>query len=984
MGLIRKEKSEKEPSHRHAKGPVLFTALMVILFGLIVFIMFVLLLIVTTYFDMMSLTSDAQKHHDYYQRQEKKYLGQVCQEYKNMNLALASGLKAGKPVEELVGDINRVCSDSEGYLILDEEGRVVFPEGWDGKDFSERDLTVLTGQKRPLLRMEKGEHRVYYCDGLKDGDHTIVFRDSDSRIDDILYNRTSWAAQCENVEIGSRGMLIPLSKRSGQLYYKPEELAEEELSSLSANRDILGNDSLGILRLQNKSFLYYSGIMPDHDTVLAALVPLSDLMASVSRMTLVCTLIFALAMGFILFYVVTLLRLRKRGERVYRWKKLPGGFIYDRSAGRQMMLYVSLVLPAMAILTYYVQTLAAISVNSARATEQLRQVVTTYDKASHDSEKAEALIKDKRELFLRMVLLLNLENDHLFQDLDDYVNQSDNIYSAIYYDEKGEILYSSDPVSEEMSQDEKKELNDIREEINNNYTMISDVKGGKGTPKYRNLALLTLKGDEATGFVIFKIAENELPGMLRKSLLKDELLSVRMRNRGTAFAIDSKSGTFSFEETGKLIGKDALKYGLKPEDLQSSFSGFLNYNGVRKYAVSVMEQSQYIYLAMEEWGMLIHRLPTVAISLIAGVICIFFLFISVTIKRKAGGESLFGEEAEGEGKARNSAHPAHVVKVIRWGIFSIAVLVTLTHLLYDVLLPETSILYYIFEGNWEKGLNIFSYTMCLVTICESYVLIILVSRLLEMVAGSLSRRAETVCRLLTSLIKYLGILVVIFLCIANCGVNMRTLTVSAGIMGTVLGLGATSLLSDIFAGLFMTFEGDMQVGDAMIIDGFLGRIVEIGIRTTKFIDTDESILIVNNHMLMGPVKRARTYNYCHSYINMDYDESLDRVEAFLAAELPGLMKKLPFLLAEPEYRGVVSLLDQHVQIDIRYRASAADRFMAEREMNRELKLLFDKYHLSLNITEDYRMTDIVYLPAGEGDAEASQEYMESRWKERSR
>ena len=115
---------------------------------------------------------------------------------------------------------------------------------------------------------------------------------------------------------------------------------------------------------------------------------------------------------------------------------------------------------------------------------------------------------------------------------------------------------------------------------------------------------------------------------------------------------------------------------------------------------------------------------------------------------------------------------------------------------------------------------------------------------------------------------------------------------------------------------------------------------------------------------------------------MDYDESLDRVEAFLAAELPGLKKKLPFLLSEPEYRGVVSLLDQRMQIDIRYRASAADRFMAEREMNRELKLIFDKYHLSLNITEDYRMTDIVYLPKNEGDTEVSQDFLKKRWKGR--
>ena len=44
--------------------------------------------------------------------------------------------------------------------------------------------------------------------------------------------------------------------------------------------------------------------------------------------------------------------------------------------------------------------------------------------------------------------------------------------------------------------------------------------------------------------------------------------------------------------------------------------------------------------------------------------------------------------------------------------------------------------------------------------------------------------------------------------------------------------------------------------------------------------------------------------------------------------------------------------------------------------------IFDKYHLSLNITEDYRMTDIVYLPKEEGDTEASIEFLKKRWKGR--
>ena len=979
MGLMKKRNSEKEPVSRRVKALYIFTFLMVALFGLIVYAMLAILILVTTYYDVEALTYGMGRFHNYYQKQEKRYLEQVCQEYKNMNLVVETGLKKGIPAEEVINEVETTSLALERYLILNKEGKVVYPANWDGNDFSEREMSVLADQNRPLVREKQGVHLVYYSGGIRDGDRIIVLEDKDSFVDCILNHRTSWAAQCENVAIGRGGVIIPLSKSTGKIYYKPEGMEDLQFPD---KPDAMKDGSISFLSLGGKDYFCYSRVMADNDTVLAALIPVGYLISSVSGMTIVCTMIFALAMGVILVYAMTMIRLKKKGVRVYRWKELPKGFVYDRRAGRQMMLYASLILTSMAIMTFYVLTLAGISVNSARASAQLRKVVNNYDKASGDAKKAEKFIREKRESFLRMMIISNMKNDDLKRDVDDYLNQSANIYSICFYDVDGKLLYSSDPVTGEMTQEEKKELNEIREGVVDSFTVISGVKGGNGIPEYRNMAAILLDHEEAAGYFVIKIAENALPKMLNDSLLKDELLSVRTGNGGTAFAINYKTGAFSYDETGRLVGKDALKCGLKSGDLQGEFSGFLNYNGVRKYAVSVLEKSQYIYLAMEEWEMLITRLPTVAISLIAGVICIFCFFVSATVRKKKEGESLPEEEPESEGNVRGSAHAVHVVKVMKWIGFSMAVLVTLSYLFYDVLLPETSILYYIFEGNWDKGLNIFSFTMCIVTICGSVVLISLISRLLEMVAEILSRRGETICRLLTSLIKYLGILVVIFLCIANCGVNMRTLTVSAGIMGTVLGLGTTSLLSDIFAGLFMTFEGDMQVGDAMIIDGFLGRIVEIGIRTTKFIDSDESTLIVNNHMLMGPVKRARTYNYCHSYINMDYDESLDRVEAFLAAELPGLKKKLPFLLSEPEYRGVVSLLDQRMQIDIRYRASAADRFMAEREMNRELKLIFDKYHLSLNITEDYRMTDIVYLPKNEGDTEVSQDFLKKRWKGR--
>ena len=68
----------------------------------------------------------------------------------------------------------------------------------------------------------------------------------------------------------------------------------------------------------------------------------------------------------------------------------------------------------------------------------------------------------------------------------------------------------------------------------------------------------------------------------------------------------------------------------------------------------------------------------------------------------------------------------------------------------------------------------------------------------------------------------------------------------AGVLALIIGLGSQSLVADILAGIFIVFEGEFQVGDIVIIDGWRGEVKEIGIRTTKLVDVGGNIKIVNN------------------------------------------------------------------------------------------------------------------------------------------
>ena len=104
----------------------------------------------------------------------------------------------------------------------------------------------------------------------------------------------------------------------------------------------------------------------------------------------------------------------------------------------------------------------------------------------------------------------------------------------------------------------------------------------------------------------------------------------------------------------------------------------------------------------------------------------------------------------------------------------------------------------------------------------------------------------TIAQILGSFLKWALAIASILVILALWGVDTTALVASAGVLTLVVGLGAQSLIADIIAGLFIVFEEEFEVGDIIVLDGWRGTVVEIGIRTTRVQDAGGNIKIVNN------------------------------------------------------------------------------------------------------------------------------------------
>ena len=226
----------------------------------------------------------------------------------------------------------------------------------------------------------------------------------------------------------------------------------------------------------------------------------------------------------------------------------------------------------------------------------------------------------------------------------------------------------------------------------------------------------------------------------------------------------------------------------------------------------------------------------------------------------------------------------------------------------------------------------------LLNVLQRFILIKLLAR---------SKRGTTIVKLLNSFIKYLIVIIAFMLILNRWGVDTATLLASAGVLSLIIGLGAQSLISDIIAGIFIVFEGEYQVGDIVIIDGWRGTVDEIGIRTTKIIDWQGNIKIINNSAISSIINQSKELSVTTCVVGIDYREPIAKVELIIKNNLDKIRAAIPEIVDGPYYKGVDSLADSSVNLLFIATVKESDYYVVQRALNREIKMLFDENNVCI-------------------------------------
>ena len=206
-------------------------------------------------------------------------------------------------------------------------------------------------------------------------------------------------------------------------------------------------------------------------------------------------------------------------------------------------------------------------------------------------------------------------------------------------------------------------------------------------------------------------------------------------------------------------------------------------------------------------------------------------------------------------------------------------------------------------------------------------------------------RLRTLLPMVRAALIVVIVLVVTLTTLSELGINIAPLLAGAGVVGIAVGFGSQKLVQDLITGLFLLLEDAMQVGDVVTLGGLSGTVEALSIRTIRLRALDGSVHIVPFSAVTTVTNQTRDYSYAVLDVSVGLNEEPEPVIAVVkkVAEEMRAEPKWGAMVLEPlDVMGVDKFIDTAWVLRARMKTLPASRWAVGRELNRRIKLRFDK------------------------------------------
>lgn len=206
-------------------------------------------------------------------------------------------------------------------------------------------------------------------------------------------------------------------------------------------------------------------------------------------------------------------------------------------------------------------------------------------------------------------------------------------------------------------------------------------------------------------------------------------------------------------------------------------------------------------------------------------------------------------------------------------------------------------------------------------------------------------KKKTIINLINNIVKFIIIIIGIFVILEIYGIDTKSLVASFGVVGLVAGLALQDLLKDFIVGISIIFEGQYSIGDWVSINGFKGEVIPSNLRTTKLKAYTGEIKMISNRNITEIINYSLGSTHLVIDVDVAYESDVEQVKQVLDDLCTKLKDK--HKLKDISCLGIQELSSSSIKFRLVVLSNYSDQFNLDREIKKEIVLAFEENNITI-------------------------------------
>ncbi|MCG6659355.1 mechanosensitive ion channel [Halomonas campisalis] len=213
-------------------------------------------------------------------------------------------------------------------------------------------------------------------------------------------------------------------------------------------------------------------------------------------------------------------------------------------------------------------------------------------------------------------------------------------------------------------------------------------------------------------------------------------------------------------------------------------------------------------------------------------------------------------------------------------------------------------------------------------------------------------RAQTITPMIRNVIFATIVVIASIVGLANLGVNVTPLLAGAGVIGLALGFGAQTLVQDLITGIFIIIEDSLAVDDFVQINGHIGTVEGLTLRTVRLRDLDAVVHIITFSRIESIHNMSRQFGIALMRLRIPHTMKIDDAITLMqetALELRQDPMMRHHIWSPLEMQGIQAFEDGCPILRMRFRTAPEMQWDVARAFNLLLKQRMEAQEIDLDM-----------------------------------